>query len=294
MCPLYLLRYLRLPLFFSLLWPLLVSGKDAPPLQLANIYHSSIQIQDYWISEKYDGVRAYWDGKQFISKQGKPYHAPYWFIKNFPDVPLDGELWLARAQFDKLSGIVRKHVPIDAEWQTVSYQVFDLPKSDYTFDVRVEQLEALVKQQTIPAWLQLIPQFKLKNEAELWQTLERINAKKGEGLMLHKGSSFYHAGRDDELLKLKKYQDAEARVIQHLSGKGKHQHRLGALLVEAVNHSQKGRRFKVGTGFSDQERLQPPAIGSIIRYKYFGLTSKGLPRFASFMHIREYDEKSIN
>ena len=180
MCPLYLLRYLRLPLFFSLLWPLLVSGKDAPPLQLANIYHSSIQIQDYWISEKYDGVRAYWDGKQFISKQGKPYHAPYWFIKNFPDVPLDGELWLARAQFDKLSGIVRKHVPIDAEWQTVIYQVFDLPKSDYTFDVRLEQLEALVKQQTIPAWLQLIPQFKLKNEAELWQTLERINAKKGE------------------------------------------------------------------------------------------------------------------
>jgi DNA ligase-1 len=259
----------------------------SPVLQLANIYHSEIKLQDYWVSEKLDGVRAYWDGRRFFSKQGNVYQAPLWFIANFPAFALDGELWLGRAQFDSLSGFVRKQEPIDQEWLKVSYHVFDLPENSANFDERLAYLTNYFARDNTPEWLKLIPQYKVKNEQELSIKLKEVEDIKGEGLMLHKGSSFYHGGRDDDLLKLKTYQDADARVMAHLSGKGKYTQALGALLVEAVNHVQKGKTFKIGTGFSDLERNNPPDVGSIITYKYFGLTSKGLPRFASFIRIRE-------
>jgi DNA ligase-1 len=260
---------------------------QVPILQLANTYYPEIPLQTYWISEKLDGVRAYWNGSQFISKQGNIYPAPKWFTEHFPSFELDGELWLGRAQFDALSGIVRKKVPIDNEWQKISYHVFDLPKNRNNFDVRLAHLIDYFAKETTPPWLKLIPQFKVKNEKELVSKLKEIENLKGEGLMLHKGSSLYHGGRDDDLLKLKSYQDAEAQVIAHLPGKGKYQNMLGAVLVKAVNHVQEGKHFKIGTGFSDLERAMPPEIGSIITYKYFGLTSKGLPRFASFIRVRE-------
>ncbi len=263
---------------------------QAPALQLANIYNSDIHLHDYWVSEKLDGVRAYWDGNKFLSKQGNIYHAPDWFTEGFPSFALDGELWLGRGQFDRLSGIVRKQVPIDKEWQKVSYQVFDLPENDDDFDGRLEYLKEYFATENTPLWLRLIPQYKIANEPALLQKLKEIEILKGEGLMLHKGGSFYHAGRDDDLLKLKSYRDAEARVLAHFSGNGKYETMLGALLVEAVNHLQEGKRFKIGSGFSDGERANPPKVGSIITYKYFGLTSKGLPRFASFMRIRKADQ----
>lgn len=277
-------------IFTCLIFSISVSSTEiraqTPALQLANIYYSEIALQEYWISEKLDGVRAYWNGSHFISKQGNIYKAPAWFVEGLPSFALDGELWLGRTQFYTLSGIVRKQEPIDEEWQHVSYQVFDLPESDESFDLRLAQLREFFAKENIPPWLQLIPQYKLKNEQELLLKLKQIENIEGEGLMLHKGSSLYHAGRDDDLLKLKPYQDAEARVLAHLSGKGKYQGMLGAVLVEAVNHIQKGKRFKIGTGFSDLERANPPKIGAVITYKYFGLTSKGLPRFASFIRIR--------
>jgi len=259
----------------------------APPLQLANTYHSEIQVQDYWVSEKLDGVRAYWNGHQFISKQGNIYQAPEWFTKDFPPFALDGELWLDRGKFDALSGIVRKELPLDKEWQRITYQVFDLPEHQANFDERLAYLKNYFLKEQAPVWLKLIPQYKVQNEQELLLKLKGIEALRGEGLMLHKGSSFYHDGRDDDLLKLKTYQDAEAQVIGHLPGKGKYSEALGALLVTALNHEAKGKTFKIGTGFSDLERQNPPQIGATITYKYYGLTSKGLPRFASFMRIRE-------
>ena len=260
---------------------------QAPALQLANTYKAEVQLKDYWVSEKLDGVRAYWNGEAFISKQGQTYHAPSWFTHDFPRFALDGELWLTRAKFDELSGIVRKQNPVDEEWQKVSYHVFDLPGSDKNFDERLEYLRRFFAITTVPSWLHLIPQYKVENSAILQDKLKQIETLNGEGLMLHKGSSYYHAGRDDDLLKLKTYQDAEAQVIGYLPGKGKYVGALGALLVIALNHEAKGETFKIGTGFSDHERLNPPELGAIITYKYYGLTSKGLPRFASFMRIRE-------
>lgn len=275
-------------LFLILPCSLFASEKRSPPdLQLANVYYPGIELQNYWVSEKLDGVRAYWNGKDLVSKQGHVYRAPEWFLEGLPDFPLDGELWLDRGAFDRLSGIVRKQEPVHEEWGLVTYQIFDLPGHPGAFDQRLRTLEDYFKNHATPPWLYLVPQFKVTQPKALTAMLNTIVAEKGEGLMLHKGSSHYHAGRDDDLLKLKTYEDAEAIVLKHLPGKGKHKGRMGALLVKAVNHQQRDKVFRIGTGFSDLQRENPPSVGELITYKYFGLSSKGLPRFASFMRVRK-------
>lgn len=273
-----------------------VHAQTPPPLQLANVYHSEIKVKNYWVSEKLDGVRAYWDGSQFLSKNGNIYNAPAWFTENMPDFSLDGELWIARNRFDELSGVVRKKIPVDSEWRKVSYQIFDLPQNPAIFDVRLNALNKLLGARSLeraqlelgvlPEWLVVIEQFKVESHAELMIELDKVMALAGEGLMLHLGASLYHGRRDDELLKLKQYFDAEAKVIEHYAGKGKYQGLLGAMLVETLDLESKKIRFRIGTGFSDLERKVPPAIGDVITYKYFGFTQSGLPKFPSFLRIR--------
>lgn len=272
--------FLFLILFFSSLSH--ASDQQAPPIQLATIYHADINIQNYWVSEKLDGVRAYWDGRQLISKQGNIFHAPQWFIKDFPVVPLDGELWIARNQFEQVSSITRKQNATDQEWQQISFMIFDMPGSYANFTTRLQALEKLIKLSDSPH-LKLIKQQKIASNEQLQLLLEEVLAKGGEGLMLHKGAAYYQAKRSKDLMKLKKQEDAEAVVIQHLPGKGRNSGRLGALLVE----TETGIQFKIGTGFSDQERENPPPIGATITYTYIGKTSSNIPRFASFKRIRE-------
>jgi len=267
--------------------PALAESQAPPEIQLANSYHPEIKLEDYWLSEKLDGVRAYWNGEKLISKQGLVYQAPAWFTENFPDFALDGELWIARNHFDVLSGIVRKRQPVDAEWRQVTYQIFDLPKHSGVFNVRLGFLRDYFKASEGPLWLKLIEQTKVTDHQTLMTLLDEAVAQGAEGLMLHLGSSYYHNKRNNDLLKVKRYFDAEAKVIGHISGKGKYRTMLGSVLVEALNKAQKGKRFKLGSGFSDERRKHPPPVGSVITYKYFGLTNKGLPRFASFMRVRE-------
>lgn len=252
-----------------------------PQLQLANRYHDKIDIAHYWVSEKFDGVRGYWDGTQMMSRQGNIINTPLWFVDALPKTPLDGELWLGRGQFDRVSGIIRRHHINEEDWHLIKYLIFDLPASEQIFDLRVEKIKSIVKQVN-RSYIQPVKQFKLVNNQALFETLDRIVKNKGEGLMLHRGASHYQSSRSDDLLKLKKYYDAEATVIEHYSGKGKYTDLLGSLLVETNDQ----RRFKIGTGFSDLERANPPPIGSLITYRYFGLTQKGIPRFASFLRIR--------
>lgn len=252
-----------------------------PALMLANIYRSNIKLEDYWVSEKFDGVRAYWNGKQLVSRQGNIYHAPDWFIADFPSTPLDGELWLGRQRFDELSGAVRRDLPIEAEWKRIRYLVFDLPLAEGVFDERLATLSAVIGNNASP-YLMLVEQQKFRDEEALMQFLDAVIAKGGEGLMLHLGSAPYRSTRSDDLLKLKRYQDAEAKVIKHIEGKGKYTGMLGAILVE----TDEGLRFKIGSGFSDAERQTPPPIGAVITYKYYGLSGNGTPRFASFLRIR--------
>lgn len=266
-----------IPVFFCL-----VAGATPPALQLANVYSDNINLTDYWVSEKYDGVRAYWNGENLVSRQGNRFDAPDWFTASLPEVELDGELWLARGKFDQLSGIVRRQSPVDSDWRGIRYMVFDLPASRMVFDDRLKRLEQIIGQINRPH-IHLVKQQKIATQALLMQKLDEIVLAGGEGLMLHRGASHYQAFRSDDLVKLKKYSDAEAKVIRHIPGKGKYQGMLGSVLVETADN----KRFKIGSGFSDAERENPPPIGSWISYKYFGLTSKGTPRFASFIRIRQ-------
>ena len=271
-------------IYSSLLVALLISPAlaDAPALLLAKVYNDQTDLSDYWVSEKLDGVRAYWDGEHLISRQGNRFAAPVWFTAGFPDEPLDGELWMGHGTFDVLSGTVRQQTPNDDQWRMVRYMVFDMPVPDLTFDERLARLAKLIAAQAIPH-LQLVEQYKVTDRAALMQDLERVVAQGGEGLMLHRDASLYRAARSDDLLKLKTYEDAEAVVIAHLPGKGKYEGMMGSLLVEMPDR----RRFKIGTGFSDAQRADPPPIGSTITYKYFGKTNSELPRFASFLRVRD-------
>ncbi len=255
---------------------------EAPPLTLAKTYKGQVDLTQYWVSEKLDGVRAYWNGQQFISRQGNPYSAPSWFTKDFPKQVLDGELWLGRGQFQSLLSIVRKKQAIDGEWQQVRFFVFDLPQVKKSFSQRLIKLQQLVSSSNSP-YLKLVNQYKITNDSALQQQLDKIVVMGGEGLMLHRADALYHVGRNDDLLKVKPYFDAEAIVIAHIAGKGKYTGMMGSLLVETHDRLQ----FRIGSGFTDLQRSKPPKIGKTITFTYHGKTQKGIPKFASFLRIRE-------
>jgi DNA ligase-1 len=254
-----------------------------PPVSLANVYRSNTPLSDYLVSEKFDGVRGYWDGTKLLTRGGERIEAPAWFTAGWPDFPLDGELWVGRGQFASAVSIVRQRTPDDAAWRTMRYMVFDLPVHAGPFVERNAALQSLLAGLAL-SWVRPVEQFRVADRAALRAALARVVKNGGEGLMLHRAASFYQAGRSDDLLKLKPYLDAEARVIAHLPGKGKHSGALGALLVETAQ----GLRFRIGTGFSDADRRNPPALGSWVTYRYIGLNEgSGIPRFASFMRVRE-------
>ena len=272
------LRYLLL-LFISLVS--FISYAKSPDILLAHIYHDDIDVREYLVSEKLDGVRAVWDGHALVTRRGNPIHAPDWFIKDLPKQALDGELWIGRGQFELLSGTVRQAQPDAKAWRKVAYYVFELPNAKGDFQQRAKQIEALVKQAQSP-YLKAVKQTRVANATALKQQLNAVVAQHGEGLMLHRADVEYVTGRNHVLLKLKPSLDAEAKVIAHVPGKGKYQGKLGALLVE----TPEGIRFKLGTGFSDAERANPPPIGSQVTYTYKDLTNKGKPKFASFLRVR--------
>lgn len=254
---------------------------SAPALMHARLWHEGDNPKNYLVSEKLDGVRAFWDGQTLRFRSGLPIAAPAWWTAALPKTALDGELWLGRGRFDALSGIVRRQVPVDAEWQSVQYMLFDLPGAPGMFSERVQRLTALVAEAQQP-WLRTVAQQHVPNAAALY-TLLRATAKDGgEGLVLHQTNALWSPGRSDALLKLKLHPDEEARVVAHIPGKGHHMGRLGALLLEMPD----GQRFALGTGFTDAQREAPPAIGSVVTYRYRGRTPKGLPRFASFLRVR--------
>lgn len=261
-------------------WLIAKEGEKSDIL-LAQIYQRGIDVTKFLVSEKYDGVRAIWDGKILHSRAGNVIQAPAWFTKDLPKMPLDGELWLARGKFDALSGAVRKDVPIDAEWREISYMIFELPNASDTFEARAKRIVEIVEKSNIPH-LKAVAQLRVKNDTELQKKLKQIVALGGEGLMLHLADAPYITGRSDVLLKLKLLLDAEAKVISHQAGRGKYKGKLGALLVE----TPEGVRFKLGTGFSDAQRANPPEIGSTVTYTYRDITKTGKPKFASFLRVR--------
>lgn len=255
---------------------------------LANVYHPGIDLRDYWVSEKYDGVRGFWDGEKLLTRGGERVAAPAWFTAGWPKTPMDGELWAGRGKFSTAVSTTRQQLsPVaDAQWRHIRFMVFDLPGYNGTFTERIAPMQNTVAAIGQPC-VQMVAQSRVDSHAALQALLEKTVKLGGEGLMLHRGEAPYKAMRSDDLLKVKTHEDAEARVTAHIAGRGKYAGRLGALLVEIpAKGSQPDRRFKLGTGFSEAQRINPPAVGALVTYRFRGLNDSGIPRFASFVRVR--------
>ncbi|MEO9274139.1 DNA ligase [Marinomonas sp. 5E14-1] len=268
-------------LLFLCYFPFFLFAK--PDAQLASVYSESTDVRQYLVSEKYDGVRAIWTGTTLVSRQGNIIHAPNWFIEKLPNVWLDGELWSKRKDFQFIISTVSKNTPIDSEWQKIRYMVFDAPDEEkvMTFEARYQRYTQIVNSLDLPHVIP-VKQILVSSNQALQQLLEDYVKEGAEGLILHRKLARFESGRTDSLLKLKPYMDAEAKVIEILNGSGKYDGMMGSILVEMPS----GIRFKIGSGFSDEERRSPPKIGDYITYKYHGFTDRGVPRFASYLRPR--------
>jgi DNA ligase-1 len=254
---------------------------QAPALLLAESWDGVTDPVGWFLSEKLDGVRAYWDGRQFLSRQGNLFHAPDWFLAGLPKVPLDGELWLGRKQFQRAVSIARRQDKSDL-WRELTYVVFDAPAVEEGFEARLAFVGDCLRQHR-PPHARAHEHEVCRGLDHLRQELARLESLGGEGLMLRRAGSRYEGGRSATLLKVKSFRDAEARVVGHQGGAGRHKGRLGALLVELED----GTTFAVGTGFSDAEREAPPPVGSLITFRYQELSEAGVPRFPSYVGVRE-------
>jgi len=253
---------------------------QAPPILLAHPWDQVADLTGWWMSEKLDGVRAYWNGTQFISRLGNPFYAPDWFLAKLPDTPLDGELWAGRKKFQRAVSIARRQDRSN-DWRELSYVVFDAPAHAGSFEDRLEHVRGYMEANQ-PPHARWHPHERCTGVDHIRAELARVESLGGEGLMMRQPGSRYEIGRSWTLRKVKTFHDAEARVIAHVRGGGRHEGRLGSLQCEMPN----GTVFNCGTGLSDDERNNPPPVGSIITYRYQELSNDGVPRFPSYVGVR--------
>jgi len=238
-------------------------------------------LDDYLISEKLDGVRAYWNGESLVSRGGHVFAAPSWFLEALPNTPLDGELWGGRQTFDEVSGIVRRSQPHQG-WRKLTFMIFEMPMAKGEFLNRYQALQKLHAEQGNQIW-QIVEQKEAPDSLASLQTmLIKMDAEGGEGFMLKSKTAAYQGGRSDDLLKVKLRNDAEALVVAHHRGKGRLADVMGSVTVQMPN----GIQFKIGSGFNDVQRRNPPELGTLVSYKYNGLTKNGKPRFPVFWRVR--------
>jgi len=247
---------------------------------LPQIYTAETSVVGWWMSEKLDGIRGYWDGSQLYSKNGMLLAAPKEFIAELPPFPLEGELWGGRGTFEQTASIVMHQQP-HAGWLQLQFAIFDVPTTQRPFRERIiDAVDWFTKTPSTYAFV--IEQIPVDDESQLANELNRIEFMGGEGLIIRDPDALYQAGRRPHILKVKNFHDAEATVIAHLPGKGRNSGRLGALLVS----NEEGIEFRIGSGLSDKDRDHPPAIGTVITYKYHGHYQSGIPKFPSYLRVR--------
>lgn len=252
-----------------------------PDVVLARPYYDEVDLEKYWMSEKLDGIRAIWTGEKLITRSGREISAPLWFLNGLPDFAVEGELWAGRANFSHVQKTVLDKTPDDNGWRQIHFMLFDLYGMDVTFLERYNRLLEFSYLDS-PDYIEVVTHKVVIDRVHLYEFMREVLSKGGEGVMLRRIDSGYISGRTDDLLKLKQVSDTEAMVIGYKEGRGKYKGMMGALLVELQN----GDRMYIGSGFTDQQREEPPVIGSFITIQYSGYTSGGLPRFARFLRER--------
>ncbi len=260
-------------LYFIL--PLILWG-EAPKLLLLKTYKDQ-NISGWVMSEKLDGIRAYWSGTKLLSRSGKEINAPSWFTKEYPPFEIDGELWTKRGDFENISSIVRDKTP-STKWKEIKHYIFEVPNALGGLLKRLEKLKPYESD-----IIKKIPQIEVRNQKELYKFLKEIESKKGEGVVVRDPKAHYIDRRTSKALKVKRFIDSECIVVGYTKGKGKFTNMVGALKCQMPN----GTLFKIGTGLSNKIRQNPPSIGEKITFKYQNLTKYGKPRFPVFMRVRE-------
>ncbi len=260
-----------------------VIASEQPDIQRAIVYSDGLPVSEYLVSEKYDGVRAIWKDGKLLTKTGKRIVAPTWFTEVLPkDIWLDGELWSGRNEFEFIQSTVLSQTPNNKKWQRIRYKIFDAPNYTQAFFLRAQEYTNLIERINA-RHIQAVNQLPMFSRNELMLMLNEYVEQGAEGLILHKKEAFFRDGRSDSIVKLKPYMDAEAKVIGYVAGKGRNLGKMGSLIVQMAS----GVVFKVGSGFTDSERDNPPQIGETITFKYHGVTKNAVPKFASFLRIRE-------
>lgn len=270
--------------------------KNVPPCLLAHSWDGVEDVSGWLCSAKLDGVRAWWDGERFWSRLGNEYHAPQWFKDLMPKgVVLDGELFAGNGRFQETVSFVRKLNPVDKEWQELKFMVFDMPEEPGVYEQRMVVLAKLLRKEYMGYYvsdevknrhIDMLDYESVKENKSIKEWHLALAEKYGyEGIMLRKPGSLYEAGRSNTLLKVKSFIDCEVTVIGYQKGKGKHKGRVGSLDVRMDS----GVEFNVGTGLSDEERENPPPVGSRVTVRYQELTKDGVPRFPSYLGIRDYE-----
>ncbi len=270
---------IKLPKFFVFIF-LILLNLNALTLQKALIYKDQ-NISGWLMSEKLDGIRAYWDGKKLVTRQDKVFHPPASFIKNFPPFELDGELWSKRGDFENVQSIVLDEIS-ETPWEQITYNIFEVPHAKGDFLSRLEKAQIYITQNNL-SHVRIIEQKICHTKKQLDEFLKNIIAKGGEGVMIKDGSKDYFEGRSNSVLKVKLGQDMEGKVMGYKEGTGKFKGMMGSLIV-VLND---GIIFNIGTGFSNYDRKNPPELGSIITFKYFGFTKNKKPKFTSFVRVRK-------
>lgn len=250
---------------------------DISRLMLLGQYRDQ-DLTGWVMSEKLDGIRGFWNGKQLISRQGYPFNPPDYFVQHFPPFAIDGELFSERGKFEEISSTVRATEP--KGWYKLKLYVFDVPNAKGNLSERLNLLKQYLIQYPSP-YIEIIEQIPIQNKDHLQQFYQSILNKGGEGVVVRNPNAPYTQGRSAQILKIKPILDEECTVIAHHKGKGKYSNKMGAISCE----NQRGR-FRIGSGFKDKDREYPPPIGSVITYQYRGITASGKPKFATFLRQR--------
>jgi len=253
---------------------------DTPKLFLLKTYTHDKNVSGWVMSEKLDGVRAYWNGKELISRSGKKFHAPKSFTQGFPSFELDGELWSKRGDFEKIVSIVNTQSNTN-RWKELTYNIFEVPNQDGTLPERLSIIKTYLQKHT-KTKIKIIKQIKINKVEEVQDFFEKVNDMQGEGIVIRNPSLPYYVGRKKDALKHKAFTDAECKIVELIQGKGKYQGLLGAIKCD-----YKGKIIKIGTGFSDQQRMTSFQVGTLITFKYYGVTRLENPKYPVFLRVRK-------
>jgi len=254
----------------------------ATDLLLLKTYDNKQDLSGWLMSEKLDGIRGVWTGKELLTKNGNVIYAPPYFIKSLPSFALDGELWTIQNDFETIQSIVLRK-KADSRWSRVKYHIFDVPNQQGGLLERLQVVEKYLQDNPgSKRIIRIITQELVRSAEHVKERLAEVIAVKGEGLVVRSGRLAYHTGRSSQDLKVKQSTDAECLLVGYKEGAGKFSGLVGSLTCELANKMI----INIGTGLTRDERKNPPTKGSIITFKYYGFTKTGKPKFPVFMRVR--------